>query len=127
MYELQRLMDDVSEWSDKTFGVNQRNPGILNHLSEEVNELIGAFNKCQIAKFDHEVDLDEYEDKIKAVKNELADCFMLLIDSATHMNYTAEDLIFFTRRKLEINKNREWGKPDKDGVVRHIKDKNDGE
>ena len=46
---------------------------------------------------------------------------MLLLDCATHMGYDADDLVTATYNKLQININREWGAPDDNGVVEHIR------
>jgi len=114
MDKLQQLMNDIGDWSDATFGEGQRNPAILYHLKKEVQELIDEFEKTEIDEFKK---LGEY-----------ADCFMLLLDSARKYGISAGHLIRITREKLEINKKREWGKPDENGVVEHIKlmEGNDG-
>jgi len=114
---MQKLMDEIAEWSDKTFGTRQRNPAILYHLKKEVPELIQA-----IKKFQKENELDKAIKNIKNVKSEYADCMMLLLDSAYHFGLTAEKLFLATKEKLEINKKRKWGKPDKNGVVEHVKE-----
>ena len=113
--ELQQLMDSISEWSDKTFGESQRNPAILHHLVKEVPELIQAIHELQKLEIP---DGDIFE----KVFYEYADCFMLLLDSASHSGISAKTLIRYTRKKLKINKSRKWGKPDKNGVVEHIKE-----
>ena len=46
MKDLQKLMNDISEWSDATFGEGQRNPAIVHHLVKEVPELIEAIDTC---------------------------------------------------------------------------------
>jgi NTP pyrophosphatase (non-canonical NTP hydrolase) len=112
-------MEDISEWSDKTFGEGQRNPAILHHLSKEVKELIEAVEKFQASG----IKTTPYTDSelhCRAAFEEFADCFMLLLDSAFHFGLSADNLIAFTRQKLEINKKRKWGKPDCNGVVEHI-------
>lgn len=103
---LQRLMNDISEWSDKTFGEGQRNPAIAYHLKKEVDELIKA--------------LEEKDET--HIRFEYADCMMLLLDSAKHYGFNASHFLFITRMKLNINKTRKWGKPDENGVVEHIKE-----
>ena len=100
--ESQKLMNEVAEWSDATFGVGQRNPAIVYHLKKEVDELIKAF--------------DNNEDPLM----EIADCFMLLLDSAHHVGITHNEILQATKEKLEINKKRKWGNPDENGVVEHI-------
>lgn len=109
--QLQDLMNDISEWSNNTFGDGQRNPAIIYHLKKEVDELINAFKSPE-----------EMPDKFLSVRMEFADCFMLLLDSALHAGITAEELIQVTKEKLEINRNRKWGNPDENGVVEHISD-----
>jgi len=114
MNKLQQLMDDIRAWSDKQFGDGQRNPAIAYHLLKEVPELIEAIEKyqknCAGGNYDR-------------VASEYADCFMLLLDSASHFSPSAEMLIEYTRKKLEINRQRKWGKPDGNGVVEHIRNR----
>ena len=102
--KLQKLMTDISEWSNKTFGDGQRNPAIVYHLKKEVNELIAVFE-------------GNPRNAHRQLWFEYADCLMLLLDSALHAGFTARDLIDATREKLEINKTRKWGKPDENGVI----------
>lgn len=127
MNELQMLMNDVSEWSDTTFGANQRNPAIVHHLKKEVDELIEALTKSVELGCDDSIGVGEFGRQVEKTQMEFADCFMLLLDSASHYRITAEQLIEFTREKLEINKARKWGKPDVNGVVEHIKPEPDNE
>lgn len=121
MNELQKLMDDVSEWSDATFGAMQRNPAIVWHLKKEVDELIQALDYTHALGVDESVGAGEFGRQLSKTKMEYADCFMLLLDSAHHFGLTAENLLELTREKLEINKKREWGKPDVNGVVEHVR------
>jgi NTP pyrophosphatase (non-canonical NTP hydrolase) len=113
MKDLQKLMDDISKWSNGQFGEGQRNPAIVHHLVKEVPELIEAIEKFQ---------LKESYENTQRVGFEFADCFMLLLDSASHFGLTAGNLLYYTEQKLEINKKRKWGKPDENGVVEHIKE-----
>jgi hypothetical protein len=118
MSELQKLMDDISEWSDRTFGEGQRNPAIAYHLKKEIEELIWAIKAHQNGnKPSVSVKGDML---VERVFLEYADCFTLLLDSASHLGLTADDLIAYSRIKLEINKTRKWGKPDENGVIEHI-------
>lgn len=118
--QLQSLMDDISQWSDATFGDGQRNPAILYHLKKEVDELIEALTELAESGCDDSVGIGQFGRHIEKTQMEYADCFMLLLDSAHHFGLTAEKLIKLTREKLEINKQRKWGKPDANGVVEHI-------
>jgi len=114
----QKLMNDVAEWSDSTFGDCQRNPGIVYHLIKEVPELIEAIKNYQDEN--SVVHPSKSNQLLEKVYYEFADCFMLLLDSAHHMAISFETIIKYTKKKLEINKKRKWGKPDKNGVVEHI-------
>lgn len=120
MDKLQELMDDISEWSDKTFGEGQRNPAILHHLKKEVPELIAAIMYYQER---NTIDLPyrKANELLKEVWEEYADCFMLLLDSANNFGLSADRLLHITRQKLEVNKTRKWGKPDCNGVVEHLR------
>lgn len=122
MNELQTLMNNIAEWSDATFGDGQRNPAIVHHLKKEVEELIEALNKTDALYADDSVGVGEFERQVNRTKMEFADCFMLLLDSAHHFGISSDGLIALTRKKLDINKARKWGKPDKNGVVEHIRD-----
>lgn len=113
MRRLQQLMIDIQKWSDGAFGNAQRTIPILHHLKKEVPEAIDA--------------VERYYDNRTASRcdnaiEEFADCFMLLLDSASHFGLTADELLRATERKLEINKKRTWGKPDENGVVEHVRD-----
>ena len=86
------------EWSDKTFGIREPKAP-LHHLKKEVQEVI-----------DQPYDIQEY-----------ADCFLLLMDSARIAGFNMDDLYFASFEKFMINQNRQWGKPDENGVVEHIR------
>jgi len=116
--QLQKLMNDISEWSDDQFGEGQRNPAIAYHLLKEVHELIEAIKVFQ--ETNSIVHVTKSEKALKVLFFEYADCLMLLLDSASHMGLTADMLIDYAQQKLEINKSRKWGKPDENGVVEHI-------
>jgi NTP pyrophosphatase (non-canonical NTP hydrolase) len=118
--DLQKLMNDISEWSDKTFGNGQRNPAIIYHLKKEVEELIAAIEKTNAAGSDPSVGIGEFSRERTMTRAEYADCLMLLLDSAHHFGISARELLSVTRGKLEINKVRKWGKPDENGVIEHI-------
>lgn len=120
--KLQLLMNDVRQWSDATFGYGQRTTSIVYHLKKEVVELIQALNKTYELGCDESVGVGELGRQILRTEFEYADCFMLLLDSAHHFGLSAENIFDLTRKKLEINKKRKWGEPDKNGVVEHIKE-----
>ena len=101
MTQLQKLMDALVAWSDGQFGTGDRTIGML----------LG----------DDSTYVDELTDQIDKTDMEFADCFMLLLDAASHSYIDAEQLIGLSYKKLEINKNRRWGEPDENGVVEHVK------
>jgi NTP pyrophosphatase (non-canonical NTP hydrolase) len=113
MKNLQLLMDDLSQWSDKTFGDSQRTLPITHHLKKEVDELIDALKGCQ--------DIQSVIVRQDFLIMEFADCLTLLLDAAHHEGITGNKLIEAAYKKLEINKKRKWGKPDKNGVIEHIR------
>lgn len=96
---IQQLQNEIANWSDATFGSNRPAATPLNHLAKEMLELIEA-----------------PEDRM-----EYADCLLLLLDAYRMAGGSADDLIEACYQKLEINKEREWGKPDENGVVEHIR------
>ena len=96
---------DVTDWQKKTF-VNANSLSKIHHLIEEVNELRDIIET-------HPGNTDE-------VCMEFADCFLLLFGSAAAYGLSYDDICESIDTKLEINKNRTWGKPDVNGVVNHV-------
>lgn len=96
---IQQLQDKIANWSDSTFGSGRPATTPLHHLAKEVSELIEA-----------------PDDRM-----EYADCLMLLLDAYRMSGGSADDLVEACYQKLEINQQRKWGKPDKNGVVEHIR------
>lgn len=91
----EQLNKEIIAWQDYQFPkatVHSK----LKHLKKEIDELA--------------------KDPSDAM--EYADCYLLLVGAAAHAGV---NLLACARLKLEINKNREWGEPDADGVVYHIK------
>jgi len=119
MNSLQRLMNNITGWSDSTFGSKDRNPSIVYHLKKEVDELIEAINVVANNK-NNKAPITKIEYSTELAKMEYADCFILLLDSAQHFKISAEELINLANKKLEINKSRAWGKPDENGVCEHV-------
>lgn len=96
-----RLYKDVVKWQRNTFP-NGTAFSILQHLKKEIEELETAQGMGQ-------------------VKEELADCFILLFGVVDRMYLNYEGMAAAIKSKLEINKKRDWGAPDNDGVILHIK------
>ena len=97
---LEKIRKETNKFADATFGKDRPYTSPLHHLKKEVDELIESG------------DIMEY-----------ADCVLLLLDSFNkkypyfHTDYLLENCV----KKIEINKTREWGKPDKNGIISHIK------
>lgn len=88
------LIKEINEWQDKTFP--DANPySIFSHMVKEFVELRDNINDPM----------------------EQADIFILLVGLAHNTNV---NLMQAVKEKLEINKNRTWGKPDENGVIEHI-------
>jgi NTP pyrophosphatase (non-canonical NTP hydrolase) len=102
--KFQNLQNSIVEWSTATFGDRQTSAiPVLHHLEKETAELIEALEKH-----------GNY-------KEEFADCFMLLIESAKTCGIETDELIVLTHEKLKKNKKRKWGRADDKGVIEHIK------
>lgn len=93
----QKLQEDIAEFTDRTFGDSNPRAKAL-HLMREAQEAA-----------------DDPSDIV-----EWADCMILLLDGACKAGFDTSDLYDAVLRKMEINKTRKWGKPDADGVTRHI-------
>lgn len=102
---LQELMLEIQEWESKTF-IGQSIVGKAEHLKKEVSELIDELN--------NDVSSDE-------TKQELADCFILLVNIASKVGMSAYDLLNEVELKLAINKTRNWGKLNEKGFSEHLK------
>lgn len=103
------LLTDVMNWQTETF--EEATPlSKIRHLQKETEELADDLIKSSI-----------HSPKNVMLRQEYADNFLLLFGSAMSAGFTFEDIMNAMREKLEICKKREWGKPDKDGVVEHIR------
>ncbi|MEI6507266.1 MAG: dATP/dGTP pyrophosphohydrolase domain-containing protein [Bacteroidota bacterium] len=99
----EQQFNEISAWQNQTFG--QATPlSKIAHLSEELDELVS-----------------DIKTNAPDRRLEFADCFFLLFGSAAADGMTYEDICNAIQEKFEINKARNWGKPDKNGVVKHIK------
>lgn len=100
MTEFGRFQEEAGRWSDSVFGVDRNPRGPIAHLKKEVDELLD----------------NPYDDM------EYADCLMLILDAARCAGIPADDLLNTAWDKLAINRDlRDWGKPDADGVVEHVR------
>jgi NTP pyrophosphatase (non-canonical NTP hydrolase) len=113
----QDLADDIKKWSDSTFGMYRLPKAMVNHLKKEVEELSQALEVYYGGNYSQEI----YFKNLAKVKEEFADCIMLLLDAVSHFEgMTIPKLMDETTKKLEVNKGRKWGKEDENGVIEHI-------
>jgi hypothetical protein len=99
--------NEITEWQKKTFP-NATKFSKLAHLDQELRELVMA--------------LHSENETEQGKQYEFADCFLLLFGAACAHGMTYDDICCAIAGKMEINEKRTWGKPDKDGVVNHIKE-----
>lgn len=93
----QEMQDDIGAFTDKTFG-HSTVASKMAHLKEECDEVTADPQ-----------DLHEW-----------ADCLILLLDAARRAGHNIDDLHKAVSEKMDINKKRNWGTADQDGVVRHV-------
>lgn len=92
----------ISEWQKQTFGEATALSKIA-HLKEEIEELESDLRTNNIGK-----------------TLEFADAFILLFGAAASDGMSYDDICFAIDEKMSINRNRKWGKPQDNGVVKHI-------
>lgn len=99
------LVVDQSKWSQETFGTDEeRGPmGALKHLEKEARE-------CQEAV------------GTEHLREELADCLLLLLDASRRAGIKARQLVDAAQAKMEKNKARTWPKPTSDEPVEHVRE-----
>ena len=97
--DMNDLQYDLFEWSKRTFP-NQPLSGKFAHLRKELKELE-----------ENPEDVMEY-----------ADCYMLLMDIASSNEIYLDEIHRAAAKKLVINKNRKWNKPNADGSVEHVRE-----
>lgn len=89
----------ISDWEEKTFP-DGNSFSLMSHLAKEIIELNLAVNGTG------------------NIAEELADCLHLLFGIASKNGI---DLLKATEEKFAINQKRQWGTPDENGVVEHIR------
>lgn len=95
--------DKITVWQKETFG-QATATSKLQHLKQEIEEL------------EIDIAINGLDKRL-----EFADCFFLLFGAAAADGMTYEDICNAIQEKFEINKARKWGKPDKLGIVNHLK------
>lgn len=105
---LKKLKEEIKTISEEKFGKRKDASGPLNHLKEEIEELLDVLGKGG-----------------KEEEDEWADCLLLLLD-AWRIRYgnwpSYNHYIKMCLNKLEVVKSRKYdNKPDKDGIFRRDK------
>lgn len=95
--DLKQIIKLQQEWSERAFGKDRDHVGPLNHLAEEIDEIL-----------DNPNDPFEY-----------ADAFMLMLDAIWRSPIEFEEFFRALENKMEVNRNREWHPPDENGIWRH--------
>ena len=99
------MFEWITKWQRETF-TQATAQTAANHLKSEVDELLHDVTWCK----PKEQTVAEY-----------ADCFLLLFGSASLYGLSYDDICKAINDKMEINKERKWGKPNDQGFVEHIR------
>lgn len=100
---MQRIIDHIeTELAGKFPGENPLT--LLAHLSQEIIELAHEVTQGCTAK----------------IATEFADCFILLMKTATRLGMDAAMIETFVKLKVTIVKDRKYGPPNELGVRHHI-------
>jgi len=113
--DLQSLAGQIAEWQRVTFGAGKFRRGPLVHLAKEVAELTRSVENVDALDGFPGIQADAREQAME----ELADVFHLMVQVASDLGATPQDIADAVARKLEINRQRKWKAPDASGVVEH--------
>lgn len=98
--EIDRFRLTLSDWQDRTFG-QATLESVLAHMREEIDEVI-----------ENPDDLYEW-----------ADMLLLFLGAMSKQGIRFEEVFDKSRDKFyNVLVHRQWGNPDSNGVVRHIKE-----
>lgn len=91
----------VNRWANLTFPDREPDSSIFKLVMEEIPEML----------------LHKKQHGVEGIGDELADCFILLLDLATIWNV---DIALAIRRKMRVNMNRSWVKDKATGFYNHV-------
>ncbi len=121
---LDYLKNEIQDFSERQFGERHDPKGPLNHLKEEVDELIEAIDIVKSPSAPGAT-IDEAKKLMHNEEEEWADCLLLLLDAFRIRfgnDVSFNKLLHFSLNKLEVIKDRKWDKkPNKDGIYRSEK------
>lgn len=97
------LIREIAGWQKKKFGKNRDKKGTLLHIKKEIDELI-----------------QDFEEGASADRQglEVADIIILLVQFCDLQDI---NMVCAVAAKFVENKARKWHKPDKNGVITHVK------
>jgi len=102
---MQKIFREVTAWQQATF--KEATPeSLTKHLRNEVDELLAETQRGTV---------DD------ATKYEIADCFFLLFGIADRLGIDYDDIRIAIIEKLQINKERLWREPNKEGLYLHVR------
>jgi NTP pyrophosphatase (non-canonical NTP hydrolase) len=116
MKTILKLQEDIKEWSNQTFGDEHRRLPISKHLKEEVDEIIQITQHADTHGYNT---ISEYAQAESALKMQVADCLILIMDLLSKYGYTMEEAFLAVKEKMRVNKNRVWEGPDENGLYHH--------
>lgn len=102
---MDRFQQEVGEWANQTF-TQATDHSIIVHLAREVKELRAYLTTEQAVT-------------VESIALEAADCLLLLMHLAHRCDFS---LIDAATLKHSINRHRQWGQADAEGVVEHVRD-----
>ena len=107
---MDKLQDNIGKWGKQTFRHTcEHLPALHKHIEREVAELGSDIEDyCEARQEDRTHDF---------IQEECADVFILLCSIAYLCGFSLKEAVGC---KMAINRRREWGEPDKDGVIEHI-------
>lgn len=114
------LVVDQAEWSQQTFGADSvRGPlGSLAHLELEARE---AWNAAMEVNGSMVVNTGKFKDANAKLREELADCFLLLLDASRRAGVKPLQLIQAAQTKMTVNRSRQWPTPTPNDPAEHIR------
>lgn len=119
---MKNFQDEFGQWADSTF-LQSTEQTICAHFAREAVELVGIGTMMQaIANRVRKAQANgTYQDTFvgDAGPGEAADCYLLLLHLLHKQGFSLETSAML---KFAILKNRQWGEPDAQGVVEHIRE-----
>lgn len=150
--DLQRFQTEAFRWSRRQFGEHMDPTGSIAHLLREVEELRAAPDDpeeyadclmlvCDAASragislitygFENRLTIENLARRARYLQEQpdepdrYRSCADAVVSLAWRAGIRESTLLDAAWDKLDVNRNRKWGKPDADGVVEHVR--NDGE